>query len=113
MSTKVKVVNLTGDVVLSTVEHHRSALLENFEENEIVLVSLSQTREIDLFGIQLLYAAKRYARRLGKEFHLTGAVPDDVSHRLWEAGFTDEVIHDGRELDNRLHEFLKGDPAHA
>lgn len=105
MSDKIKVVNLVGEVVLSTVSAHRTQIEEALQERSTVLASLSQVEDIDLFGVQLLYAARRYAERSNKEFHLSGEVPELVARRLHETGFVDMVIRDGRELDRSLHEF--------
>ncbi|HKK48290.1 MAG TPA: STAS domain-containing protein [Alkalispirochaeta sp.] len=105
MSDKIKVVNLVGEVVLSTIPDHRVRIEEAFKERSTVLASLSQVEDIDLFGVQLLYAARRYAKRTNKEFYLTGEVPELVARRLHETGFVDTVIRDGRALDRSLHEF--------
>ncbi len=91
--------------MLSTVPAHQARIEEAFQERSTVLASLSQVEDIDLFGVQLLYAARRYAERSKKEFHLTGEVPELVARRLHETGFVDTVIRDGRELDRSLHEF--------
>lgn len=105
MSDKIKVVNLVGEVVLSTVPAHRRRIEEALQERSTVLASLSQVEDIDLFGVQLLYAARRYAEGANKAFHLTGEVPELVARRLYETGFVDTVVRDGRELDRSLHEF--------
>ncbi|MFW5693717.1 MAG: STAS domain-containing protein [Alkalispirochaeta sp.] len=105
MSDKVKVVNLVGEVVLSTIQNHRARIQDALHERSTVLASLSQVEDIDVFGVQLLYAARRHAQSVGKAFHLTGEVPELVARRLHETGFVDTVVRDGRELDRSLHEF--------
>ncbi|MEX2443667.1 MAG: STAS domain-containing protein [Alkalispirochaeta sp.] len=105
MSEKIKVVNLVGEVVLSTVADHRTRIRNALDERATVFASLTRVEEIDLYGVQMLYAARRYAERVGKEFHLTGDVPELVARRLHETGFVESVVRDGRELDRRLHEF--------
>lgn len=105
MSDKIKVVNLVGEVVLSTVAGHKVRIEEALSERSKVFASLTQVEDIDLFGVQLLYAARRYAERVGKEFHLTGEIPERVARRLHQNGFVESVIRDGRELDRQLHEF--------
>lgn len=105
MSTKVKVVNLAGSVTLSTVPDLKEKLLSSIDEKPLVYASLSQAEEIDLSGIQLLYAARRYALSKGKEFHLTGAVPETIAERLFRSGFISRLAREGKELDEGLHEF--------
>tara|TARA_B100000614_G_C14431349_1_gene446267 strand:- start:203 stop:550 length:348 start_codon:yes stop_codon:yes gene_type:complete len=105
MSTKVKVVSLTGEVVLSTLHEHRTQIAAALEERSLVLLSLGLVEEIDLYGVQLLYAARRHADGVGRELHLTGDVPEHVARRLYEGGFVSAVVRDGRELETALHEF--------
>lgn len=105
MSGNVKVVNLVGAVTLRTVTARASEIRQAFEEVSMVLVSLSQATEIDLAGIQLLYGARRYADSQGKDFHITGAVPDQIAQRLCRSGFIPEPLREGRQLDQALAGF--------
>jgi len=105
MSANVKIVNLEGSITLPSIEQHRTVLHEQIEASPVVLVSLSRSDEIDLAGVQLLYAARRYASSLNHEMHITGSVPEAVAERLYRSGFTPSVIRDGKELDRDLHEF--------
>ncbi|TVR70179.1 MAG: STAS domain-containing protein [Spirochaetaceae bacterium] len=108
MSSNVKVVNLTGSVTVSSVDALAGQIRDSVAEKEMVLLSLSQATEIDLAGVQLLYAARRYAVGQGKALHITGAVPMPVAQRLLRCGFTEELIQDGRALDEGLHGFSEG-----
>jgi ABC-type transporter Mla MlaB component len=105
MSANVKVVNLEGSITLPSIERHRTLLREQVDASPVVLVSLSRSEEIDLAGVQLLYAARRYASSLNHELHITGSVPESIADRLFRSGFTPALIRDGKELDNDLHEF--------
>lgn len=105
MSTNVKVVNLEGEIVLSRLETLRSAILEALGERKKVMLSLARAEEIDLFGAQMLYAARRHADRIGRELHITGEVPERIARRLYESGFAERVARQGRELELALHEF--------
>lgn len=105
MSTKVKVVNLSGSLTLSTVPDLKDELLSGIDEKPLVYASLSKSDEIDLAGIQLLYAARRYALSQDKEFHLTGTVPEAIAERLYRSGFVSRIVREGKELDEELHEF--------
>lgn len=102
MSANVRVINLTGNVTLTTISSFRDQIVAGVDEMPMVLLSLSQATDIDLAGIQLIYAARRYAAECGKALHVTGAVPDRIARRFFTGGFIPEVIRDGRELDERL-----------
>ena len=108
MSAKIKVVNLVGNVNLSALESLAEEIRASLAERETVLLSLSQAADIDLGGIQLLYAARRYAEKQGKSLHITGSIPETVARRLHRGGFTEDLLLDGRELDERMHGFNEG-----
>ena len=105
MSTKVSVVNLHGDITVSRVPELQELLRTHIDAKPMVVASLSQAEEIDLAGVQLLYAARRYAARQDKRFELTGTVPEAVATRLFRTGFVSTVVRDGKELTAQLHEF--------
>lgn len=103
MSTTVKVVNLAGELVRSTVEAQRETLREAIDSQPRVLASLTQVEDIDLYGVQLLYAARAYADRQDRGFALTGDVTERVAVRLYESGFVSSILRDGPSLDAALH----------
>ena len=105
VSAKVKIVNIEGDVTLGNAEKFSALIKDAIDEKPMVLVSLSQSVDIDLCGIQLIYAAKRYALKKRRSFHITGAIPETIARRLYQAGFASELCLDGRELDTSLVEF--------
>lgn len=105
MSTSVKVVNLAGELVRSTVEDQRELLRNAIDAQPRVLASLTQVTDVDLYGVQLLYAARSYAERNGRDFSLTGDVSETVAVRLYEAGFVSSILRDGPSLDQALHGF--------
>lgn len=113
MSTKVKVVNIEGDLTLPHAEAAASRIKQAIQEKPMVLLSLSQASDIDLAGIQVIYAARRYAQKNDRSFHITGAVPETIARRLHHAGFTQGIHLDGRDLDSRLLEFGAGEVSHA
>ncbi len=105
MSANVKVVNLLGDLTLSTVDERAEEIRRSLESAPMVLLSLSRTTGIDLAGIQLLYAARRYAEKAGRSLHITGSVAEPVAQKLFKCGFTESLIRQGRDLDENLRGF--------
>jgi|GEM_PF-1305907 len=113
MSTKVKVVNIDGEITLPHAESVAQTIQKALDEKPMVLLSLSQARDIDLAGIQVIYAARRYAQKKDRSFHITGAVPETIARRLHQAGFSHGIYLDGRDLDARLVEFGSSEVSHA
>ncbi|MFP4211689.1 MAG: lipid asymmetry maintenance protein MlaB [Alkalispirochaeta sp.] len=105
MSANVKIVNLGGRITLPRIEEINTLLKDEIDASPAVLVSLSRAEEIDLAGVQLLYAARRYANSRERTMHITGTVPEAIAERLYRSGFTSSIIRDGKELDENLHEF--------
>ncbi len=105
MSTNVKVVNLEGEFTLPHADRLGKLVRDAIDQKSMVLLSLSQTTDIDLAGIQVIYACRRYANKKNRSLHLTGAIPEIVARRLYQGGFTHDIHRDGRDLDQRLVEF--------
>ncbi len=113
MSTKIKVLNIGSEVTLPNAEHVRETLQKSINTRNITIVDISRIEEMDLSGVQLLYAARRYAESKKKEFHLTGFLPEHLTEMLYRSGFVTEPIAEGRTLENRLHEFRKEESTDA
>ena len=102
MSANVKVVNLVGAINISSVESFAKEIRDALGEKRMVLLSLSQATDIDLAGVQLLYAARRFAVDQDKPLYISGGIPETIARRLHRGGFAPTVIMDGRELDAQL-----------
>lgn len=107
MSANIRVVNLSGDVTISSVKRYADQILEILDGKASVLLSLSQATDIDLAGVQLLYAARRCAESRKKELDLTGPVSEPIARRLYRSGFTESMVYDGLELGRQLHGFAE------
>lgn len=70
--TKTGRLVVTGSLTIMQVGRLRDALLQGFAEAVRVVVDLGGVGEIDIAGLQLLCAARRFAREHGKELQLTG-----------------------------------------
>jgi anti-anti-sigma regulatory factor len=113
MSANVKVVNLVGAINISNVETFAQEIRAALGEERMVLLSLSQATDIDLAGVQLLYAARKAAVGQGRPLYISGGVPERIAQRLHRAGFAPTVIMDGRELDAQLIGFPAGEVSDA
>lgn len=105
MSTNVKIVNLDGEITLSNAQNAATTIRHAIDEKTMVLLSLSRATDIDLAGIQVIYAARRYALKKRRSFHITGSIPEVIANRFYQSGFTSRVYLDGRDLDSGLAEF--------
>jgi anti-anti-sigma regulatory factor len=111
MSTKIKVINFTGFVNVASFAAWQQEIESALKSHSSVRISLSQVEDIDLAGVQLLYAARRRAFALKKEIQIVGDVQESVALRLHQCGFTRTVEHDGRSLNEALVEFARSDHA--
>lgn len=102
MSTKLKVFNITGDFTLPNINKWKKEFSEAIVSQKKVMISLGQARDIDLAGIQLLYAVRKSGDHANIEVHFTGSVPHLISERLVDSGFIPEAVADGQSLEKNL-----------
>lgn len=81
------IVNLSGVLYTDRAAALKKELEEALAGSGPVLVSLSLVEDIDLACLQVLYAARRSAKALGREFHFVGSIPSRLCKRLCAAGF--------------------------
>jgi len=105
MEQDLQVVSLEGDATIAGIESLEQRLSEALESSSKVLLNLSHVSNMDLAGIQLLYAAKREADARGVVLHLTGTASDAVREAMEAGGFVKEAPADARELESRLLDF--------
>jgi anti-anti-sigma regulatory factor len=113
MSTRVKVLNIGNEVTLPQADNLRETLRKGIDSRNITIVDVSTIEDIDLSGIQLLYAARRYAEGKNREFHLTGTLSEGVARTFFRSGFVTEQVSDGKTLEDRLHEFNREENTNA
>jgi two-component system chemotaxis sensor kinase CheA len=101
-NNKIKVVSAARRCSAESAAALKSALLDAFDEADIVSLSLSDVEEAEICFLQILYAAAKSARARGKVFNITGRVAPAVSDSLRRAGFIDHDVRDGRELGEAL-----------
>ena len=105
MESNVTVVSVIGDFTLPNVQKWRTAIEAALKQSPTVLVSLGLAQDIDLSGIQLLYSVRKTALSGNKEFHLTGEVPEIIAERLFDAGFIQQKVRDGKFLESGMRGF--------
>jgi len=81
-----KVVNLKGALTVERAGELRDDLAEGLEGAGGVMISLSLVDDIDLACLQVIYAAKKSAAAVGKEFHFLGTISPRLSKRLAACG---------------------------
>lgn len=102
MQTTVRVVNLSGNVTLNGLPGVVQQLASAIEEKPSVVVSFTQTHDLDLAAIQVILAARKEAISRGGELRLSGTIEPPVSDRLLASGFISRPVSDGKELESQL-----------
>lgn len=105
MSHDAQVVAPKGKATIERAGELKQSLEEAFSASDSVVLDLADLTTIDLTAIHLVYAAKRYAERTDKQFHLSGAVSPDVAEAFMIGGFTKKTVTDGAELEETLVDF--------
>jgi len=85
--TKTKsTVSLEGAIDIATSAELKKVLLEALSAGKKVSVALGKATDLDVTAVQLLWAARREACRLGVEFALDGQELPEIRSALLESG---------------------------
>jgi len=99
------IVNLSGSLTIDRASALKDELLAALSASSNVHVSLSLAEELDLACLQVLYAAKKSAVSLGKEFHFAGTMPDRVLKRLAACGLCSSAASRAEDFEAGLPGF--------
>ncbi len=78
---------IEGEITVQNATEIKTLLLDALEKTDTCFIDLQQITQIDLSGIQLLYAAKNYATNSNKDFKITGDCPVHMLETIKESGF--------------------------
>jgi len=113
MEQDLQVVSLEGGATIAEAESLQKRLTEALESTAKVLVNLSHVTQMDLAGIQVLYAARTEAGRRGVAFHLTGTVSDAAREALEAGGFVKHASAEAKELEAAMLDFSSDEQARS
>jgi anti-anti-sigma regulatory factor len=82
-----KILNLSGSLSIDRASPLRDELIAAIGESDSVILDLSEVEEIDLACLQVIYAAKAFARAEDKRLHFVGSIPARIAQRLVSCGF--------------------------
>ncbi|THB66485.1 MAG: STAS domain-containing protein [Spirochaetaceae bacterium] len=102
MGVAINIFNLPASITIKNAATLRDELLDRIKKNDSLMVDLSLTVEVDVAGIQLLYAAMKYAEIKKKDFSFTGLVTEELEIALMTGGFCTVVPSDGKSLVKAL-----------
>jgi len=100
-----QVVSFDGSLTIDRVKEFKNELLEAFSRSDTIFLNMSRAENVDVSFIQLLYAAKKEAKKRGKSFHLTGTVHETIVRAFVLAGVTKGASTDARDLERSLYDF--------
>jgi len=104
-SSSIRVVTLEGNLGIGRSQEIKDSISTAFSESMQVLLSLSMVDELDISILQILYAAKKEALSLGKQFHLSGSLKPEIIKKLLRYGFINHPIDSAKELEKNLIAF--------
>jgi len=87
VSAPENTVHVDGALTVGSAEGWRHQIVDTLGRSSAVAVDLAATAEIDVFGLQLLYAARQSAAGQAKSFRVLNAGP--VVHRACAAAGID------------------------
>ena len=81
-----------GALTINNIGDLKDRFVEAFEQAEQVLIDVSVTTVVDVAGVQLLYACKRFSSGRGKKMCLRVGENDVFKNFLDEVGFEQNFI---------------------
>lgn len=89
---KTSCVRLKGSVDISSAEELKKTLVDALKAGDEIRVMLGETTYLDVTAVQLLWAAKQEAGRMGVRWIFGDALPEPVGANLVEAGFDESLF---------------------
>ena len=80
-------IRLEGEISISSAAELKRLLIEALGSGRDSRVEVEHATELDVTALQLLWAAEREARGLGRGFTRVGRLPEEISVALGDAGF--------------------------
>lgn len=91
-------VELTGRLTVGSVAAGREELLSLLEANQAVIVRIDANCDVDVAGIQLLVAARAYARSKSVSLTLAAPATGTLLDVLRRGGFVEDASQDDRQF---------------
>jgi anti-anti-sigma regulatory factor len=81
------IVRLEGEIDIRCAFELKQALLDRLGSGTALRVDLSQSTQLDITAVQLLWAARYDAAQKGAVLTLSGPIPEEVCASMREIGF--------------------------
>jgi anti-anti-sigma regulatory factor len=78
---------LEGEMIIDHAEELKTILLEALKNGGSLGIAMDRVNKVDLFGLQVLCSAHRFAVKAGKELILIGERPEALRDAIATAGF--------------------------
>lgn len=85
------ILRIEGELTLNTIEETLAEVKAIVDEHQNLLIELRQIDNLDLTGVQLLYAIKKTAEASKKTINYSIELPDELSTIINHAGFNDLI----------------------
>lgn len=87
-------ISLEGAIDIASAVELKEAILQALKVRKAICISVEKAADLDVTAVQLLWAAKREAKRLGVGIMFEGQPPEAVQGALEHAGFGELAIFD-------------------
>ena len=87
-------ISLEGAIDIASAEELKEAILEALKARKEICVSVEKAADFDVTAVQLLWAAKREAKRLGVGITFEGLPSEAIQDALANVGFGELALFD-------------------
>lgn len=108
MAEEMKTEELVDLGVKASIEQVSSLykeISEKLQREERLFISCKDVEQVDVSILQLLYAAKREADKLGKKLELSGPVSESMRKALVDSGFLPSYAEEPVDISLEMMDF--------
>ncbi len=90
-TTETDVLVIEGEMIIDHAEELKIILLEALVNHGSLDITMERVDKVDLFGLQVLCSAHRYAMKTGKVLTLLGERPEALRDAMVRSGYGSSV----------------------
>ena len=99
---KSKEIVWEGDIYIDRAADFRNELLKAFDKYDEIHLSLEKVADLDIAGIQLIFASHKEALLRNKTFVITGTINPTLERELRRHGLSVETFKTGIAFKNQI-----------
>lgn len=107
--SKIKQVIWSDEITIEKAIEYKNALLDAFEKFDEITLSIETVTDIDIAGLQVIFAAQQEAELRHKKFTIEGTIPEVLGQGLKMGGVSLDLFTTGEPFKEKMFTTWNGD----